>query len=115
MIAAAAAVACLLSAWPLRGKSAWVATAAYALVAAVAAAILAGVWGEIDSSGYWRAFAVLAVLLAAAFLAVPVLHRAGAGPAAEPYTHCPFCGSDVTGTTGRPLTCPACGRRYTVG
>jgi hypothetical protein len=114
VVAAAAALACLLSAWPISGRASWVGAAANLLVAAVAAAILAGMWLEIDVSGYWRVFAVLAVLLAAASLAVPVLHRGGPERASEPIGHCPFCGADIAGTSGRSVTCPTCGRTYTV-
>jgi hypothetical protein len=114
LIAGASALACLLSAWPIRGRASWVGIAAYALVATVTLALLAALWLEIGSSGYWRAFAVLAVLLAAALLAIPILHRSGDGNVADKITRCPFCGASVTGSTGEPITCPSCGRRFTV-
>lgn len=114
LIAGASALACLLSAWPIRGQASWVGVAAYVLVATVTLALLAALWLEIGSSGYWRAFAVLAVLLAAALLAIPILHRSGEGDAADEITRCPFCGTPLTGATGKPITCPSCGRRFTV-
>lgn len=114
LVAGAAALACLLSAWPIRGRASWVGVAAYALVAAVLTLLLAAIWFEIDSSGFWRAFSVLAVLLAAAALATPVLHRSTAPSGAEPISQCPFCGATIEARTGESVTCPSCGRRFTV-
>jgi hypothetical protein len=114
LIAVAAALACLLSGWPITGRGAWVGIAAYTLVALVAGSLLAAIWFEIDSSGFWRGFAVLAVLLAAASLATPILHRAARPAGREPYSHCPFCGSGVAGSSGAEITCSSCGRRYRV-
>lgn len=115
VVAGAAALACLLSGWPLRGGSAWVGVAANLLVASVAAMILLPVWTDVgDNGGYWRLFSILAVLLAAAVLAVPVLHRGSPGLAGDKIEHCPFCGSAIDGFAGKPVTCGSCGRRYTV-
>jgi len=114
LVAVAAALACLLSAWPIRGRSSWVGTAAYALVALVTLLLLAGLWFEIDASGFWRVFSVLAVLLAASALATPVLHRSTGPSGAEPIEHCPFCGGDLEAESGATITCPTCGRRFTV-
>lgn len=114
LIAGASALACLLSAWPIRGRAFWVGTAGYALVATVTLALLAAIWLEIGSSGYWRGFAVLAVLLAAALLAIPILHRSTSPSDVEQITQCPFCGSGVAGVTGKAITCPSCGRRFAV-
>ena len=114
IIAVASALACLLSAWPIEGRSAWVGVAANLLIAGVGGMLLFALWFEVGSSGYWRGFSVLAVLLAAAALAVPVLHRGGPEATREPIRHCPFCGSTIEGVSGRPITCPSCSRHYTV-
>ncbi|HSM01084.1 MAG TPA: hypothetical protein VK960_01410 [Acidimicrobiia bacterium] len=114
LVAVACALACLLSAWPIRGPSSWVGTTAFVLVAAVAGMLLVAIWFEVDLSGYWRAFSVLAVLLAAAALATPILHRSTAPSSTEPFSQCPFCGAPVQGTTGEAITCSRCGRHYTV-
>lgn len=115
VVAGAAALACLLSGWQLRGGSAWVGIAANILIATVAAMILLPVWTEVGwQDGYWRLFAILIVLLSAAVLAVPVLHRGAGGTPGEQLKHCPFCGSAIEGVAGKPVTCGSCGRRYTV-
>lgn len=114
IIAVASALACLLSAWPIEGGSAWVGLAADLLIAGVGGMLLFALWLEVGSSGYWRGFSVLAVLLAAAALAVPVLHRGTPEATPEPIRHCPFCGSAIDGVSSRPITCPSCGRHYTV-
>jgi len=114
VVAVAAALACLLSAWKVRGAGAWVGGAANLLIVVTAGMILAAVWTDIAGSGYWRMFSVAAVLLAAAALAVPVLHRGAPEPAGDPITRCPFCGNAIEGTAGAAIACPSCGRRYRV-
>jgi hypothetical protein len=115
VVAGAAALACLLSGWRLQGGSAWVGMAANLLIAAVAAMILLPIWTEVGGEGgYWRMFAIVAVLLSASVLAVPVLHRGGGGRPGDQLKNCPFCGAPIEGTAGRPVTCGSCGRRYTV-
>jgi len=114
LIAAASALASLLSAWPIAGRAAWVGRAAYLLVGLASIALLAGMWFEIGTSGYWRAFAVVAVLLAAASLATPILHRSSPQAGRDHVATCPFCASSVDGETGSPITCPSCGRRFVV-
>jgi len=114
LVAGAAALASLLSAWPVGGRAAWVGTAGGLLLAAATIALLAGMWFEVDSPGFWRVFAVLAVLLAATSLAIPILHRAGSSVARVAIADCPFCGSPIEGTTDTAITCPTCGRRFLV-
>lgn len=115
VMAGAAALACLLSGWKLQGGSAWVGMAANLLIAAVAAMILIPIWTDVgEQGGYWRAFAILVVLLSASVLMVPVLHRGGGGGGGEPFKTCPFCAAPIEGTAGKPVTCGKCGRRYTV-
>ena len=114
VVAGFSALACVLSAWPVEGRASWVSPAGNVLIALAASMILAGMWFEIDSSGYWRVFAVVAVLLAAAALAIPVLHRSRGPSDADPVSHCPFCGADLSARTGEATTCPTCGRRFTV-
>jgi hypothetical protein len=114
-VAVAGAVAVILTSWPIRGKAKWVGTAAPILTVIAAVMILGGIWFELDSEAYWRSFGVVAVLLAAAGLAVPVLHRGSIleeGPSSIGY--CPFCGTGLNEATGIAITCKACSQRFSV-
>jgi hypothetical protein len=112
VVAAAIGLASLLSVWDLTGRARYARPVTYALAAASAAMIVAGLWGELGSSVYWRAFGIVAVLLAAGILVIPILHRYGPEGRLEqvPVAFCPFCGSAV----GGPGSCDACGRRFDV-
>lgn len=107
-IAVAGAMAAVLSGWPIRGRAAWVGSAAQRLIALGVFMVLGGIWFEIDNEAYGRAFAVLAVLLGAAGLAIPILHRSSTGRVRLPIEHCPFCGSPMSGETGTALVCEDC-------
>jgi len=114
-VAVAGAVAVILTSWPIRGRAKWVGTAAPILVVITAVMILGGIWFEFDSEAYWRSFGVVAVLLAATGLAVPVLHRGSVieeGPSWIGY--CPFCGSDLNEAAGTSITCKSCSQRFSV-
>jgi hypothetical protein len=109
--AAAAALASLLSAWELPGRAGVLPTIVDGVATLAAGMVVAGIWGELDSSVYWRVFGVVAVLLAAGILVIPVLHHyGGAGEGDAPVRFCPFCG---TGLADRNR-CEACGRRFRV-
>lgn len=120
VLAVGGAVASVLAGQRIIGRSAWVGNATVGLAGAVAAMIITGIWTEIDSEGYWRFFAVLAVLLAAGGLAVPILSRSSAGQTDAnahlemAVTHCPFCGADVGSQRASDTTCQACGNRFSV-
>jgi hypothetical protein len=80
-----------------------------------AAFVITLVWQEDDVPEYWgRSFGVVMVLLAAAAIATPVVHRMTSQTAPESYTHCPFDGAPVVGIVGKRTTCPSCGRKYEV-
>lgn len=74
-------------------------------------------WGEVDSTAFARAFGVVAVLLAASAVSIPVLARVRApteppsGEAAVAF--CPYCGGAAT-AHGADATCANCGRRFAV-
>jgi hypothetical protein len=98
-----------------------VSPAAVALAAVLAGMIVFAVWDGNPSSTYGRAMGVVAVLLAAATVATPVLHRAARSePAAEPppagaeLRFCPSCGRPVGGVEAAPVSCSACGARFRV-
>ena len=113
IVAVAGAVAVILTSWPIRGKAKWVGTAAPILVMIAAVMILGGIWFEFDSEAYWRSFGVVAVLLAAAGLAVPILHR-GSVTEEVAVEYCPFCGSGLDKATGTSITCESCSQRFSV-
>lgn len=114
VLAAASAVAAVFSGWPIRGRAAWVGGAADALIAIAALMILGAIWFEFDSDGYWRTFAVISVLVAAAGLAVPILHRASVDRVAARIGHCPFCGTALDAEAGVSIDCPGCSRTFRV-
>jgi predicted membrane channel-forming protein YqfA (hemolysin III family) len=115
VLAVAAALISLLSAWPGTGRMAWVRTAASILAVIGGAMIVTAIWNGDDLPGvYWRLFGVVMVLLAAAAIATPVVNRMSSQTAPEPYTHCPFDGATVSGVVGKRTVCPGCGRKYEV-
>ncbi len=110
-------LASLLALARLAPRHRWVLFAAVALALALGALGIAGIWSEQSSTGYFRAVGALAVLLAAAVVAVPVLARATpAGGDIEPRAvgYCPFCGAALSGETDTKLTCIACGADFRV-
>jgi len=113
LVAIAVALACVLSGLPLGGAPR-LAPYAYGLAAAVAAMAILGIWVEMDSEIYWRAFTAVLILLAAASIAIPVLHWFGLRGEAEPVGWCPFCGAPLGDGARGSAECPECGRRFTV-
>lgn len=115
VVAVATALISLLSAWPGAGRLAWVRSVATALAMIAAAFVIVFIWQSDDVPEIWgRLFGIVMVLLAAAAIATPVVHRMTLQTTPAPYTHCPFCGSTVSGLVGRTLQCPSCGRNYEV-
>lgn len=112
-VGTAGAVSAVLSARPLGGRNAWLQQAARILVAAAATMIVGGIWFEPSSDAYWRVFAVIAVLIAASGLAIPILHRSSGGAGAH-VAHCPLCGGDVDAATEADITCVRCSRTFRV-
>lgn len=89
----------------------------------LAAMIVSAIWGEWEGDSlFYRALGVVAVLLAAFTLLVPIFHRAsraelaaaapGAGEAAV--RHCPRCGRPLAAEAEEETVCPACGARFSV-
>jgi hypothetical protein len=103
----------------LPGRQQWTVAAAYVLAGLAAAMIIAALWIEPPSEAYWRGGGVVFILLAAATVTVPILHRMadipvpGAGPASA-VAHCPFCGAAVSGPPGTDLSCSECLRTWRV-
>jgi hypothetical protein len=114
-IGVAGAMAVIVAGQPIAGPSRWVRNATLGIIGLGAAWLIAGMWFEIESEGYWRLFAVVAVLVAAGLLAVPILSRSEAADHVEmAVTHCPFCGTDVGSQRAADASCPACGNRFGV-
>ena len=97
----------------LEPRQRWLLGAVRVSIGVVAVVLTIGLWGEIDSDGYWRAFGVSAVLMAALLAAVPVLHRSARSEGAVA-NFCPACGAANRVAAGASTTCPSCHRRYTV-
>jgi hypothetical protein len=119
-VGVAAAHACLLSLATLSPRFHWTQwlglTSAFLLVAM----LIFFVWAEVDSEGLWRVVGVLAILVGAVTIGVPVLHRMSA-PSAAPAAatqesssrYCVACGSSVASGTD-VLRCHQCGAHFRV-
>jgi Zn finger protein HypA/HybF involved in hydrogenase expression len=91
------------------------------LALVLGALVTVAIWGTGDAEWYGRTVGVVAVLLAAFTLLVPVLHRASraelarlAAERAAGVRFCPCCGAALEAAPGAPTTCPRCGARFTV-
>jgi hypothetical protein len=114
--------ASLLALAPLPARHRWARAAAIAFASVLGALAVSLVWGDWDSGAFGRAFGVVAVLLAAFTLLVPILARTSRGKeptAAEPepvgaIRFCPSCGHALEARPGEASSCPACGVRFEV-
>lgn len=113
----AAALACLLALATLAPRFAWVRWLGYAADLAVAVMVSLIIWHVLadDSEAVGRTLGVLSILLAAATVAVPILHRMSQRDTpGEPgaIRHCVSCGGRVEGAAGEEIRCPECGARF---
>jgi hypothetical protein len=125
LLNAAAAHASLLSLSRLAPRYGIALQAAWGLAALLVAEVLTVIWFEdvADTSAFAQVIGVTGVLLAAATVAVPILHRASKGEVEEAraegtaghgrrVTHCPNCGStDLRESSG---SCGNCGAVFSV-
>jgi hypothetical protein len=114
--AVACAVACLLSIPTLAPRFRPALTAALLLIAIAGVMVVVGMWLDPSSSWYARSLGVVAVLLAAVAVSIPVLHRIG-GPqrrGSVDTSFCPFCGAEHRAEPEQPTVCGHCGARFTV-
>jgi hypothetical protein len=119
VVAVFAVLTSVLSLARLASRYRLVLTAAVALAFALGALIVGAMWGDPSGSWYPRLVGVVAVLLAAATLAVPILHRASRSepapaPAPAGVRFCPSCGAPVALPASRESTCGSCGIRFRV-
>jgi hypothetical protein len=118
VVAGVGVLGSVLSLARLAPRFRWVLTAALALTCILGVLLLAGIWG--DTSGSWgKAVGVVAVLLAAAVLSVPILHRASRAelPATSetgPIEFCPSCGTRLAAPASKEAACAACGASFRV-
>lgn len=114
-IGVAGAMAAIVAGLQIAGPSRWVRSATLGTIGLGAAWLIVGMWFEVGADGYWRLFAVIAVLVAAGLLAVPILSRSESVEHLDmAVTHCPFCGADVGSQRATDASCPACGNRFGV-
>lgn len=128
LIGAAGAHASLLSLSRLADRYRIVLWAAWGLAALLVALIIIMIWADdvADSTPYVQLIGVTGVLLAAATVAVPILHRASKGempegrgetgtPEGRQIAHCPNCGSTNLQTDARiRVSCRNCGAVFSV-
>lgn len=97
----------------------WVLAVALGLIALLALFYVTAIWAELDNPPTWlvRVYGVVAILVAAFVVAVPVLHRASARrpeALAAPVSFCPGCGRPLSARLREEASCPACGARFRV-
>jgi hypothetical protein len=122
MAAGAAALLSLLTLAVLAPRFRWTFTATTVLAGALTVLLVLSIWGLWeDNAAFGRVLGVVAVLLAAFVVVVPVLHRvsrrelaAGPGAVAATISFCPSCGAPVSARAGVETTCPRCGSVFTV-
>ncbi|MFQ5516524.1 MAG: hypothetical protein ACE5E8_03030, partial [Acidimicrobiia bacterium] len=118
VVAAAAGLLGILSHAVLPSKQRWVGASAPVLIGIVAVYGLVLMWVDSEAQWSWRIFGIAGVLLAAAVVAVPVLHSTESRQVSGgglPIRFCPFCGAGAVGTLGAATGCPSCGRAFVVG
>lgn len=117
-LAVAASIVSLLSLPALAPRFRWTLTAAAFLAGVLAAMLVSTIWGEFESGWFFRWFGVVAVLLAAFAVALPVLHRISrrelGPPARESVSYCPRCGRPLAARPDAETECPRCGAVFTV-
>jgi uncharacterized paraquat-inducible protein A len=121
VVAVTIAYGCVIGLASLAPRFRWAPWAALGLALVLGALVAVAIWGTGDAEWYGRTVGVVAVLLAAFTLLVPVLHRASraevarlAAQRAAGVRFCPSCGASLEATPGEPATCPRCGTRFTV-
>lgn len=120
VVAGVCVLSSVLSLAELAPRFRWAFPAAVSLAALLGAMIMAGFWGEWSNEWYFRLLGVAAVLLAAATLAVPILHRASRGefemlaPGRASVRFCPSCGRAVLPVSDEEATCGGCGSHFRV-
>jgi hypothetical protein len=126
LASAAAALACLLSIADLDSRFRWVRALGFFCDAALATMLILFIWDLLDTENdiYARMTGVLAILVGAVTIAVPILQRMSnpeersvdrvdAGDSGMVH-HCVACGQAVSGAPETAHTCLECGVRFRV-
>lgn len=121
LVVAAVAIAygSLIGLARLPRRHVWVVRAGTGLALVLAGLVTTTIWGAGDSPGMGRVVGVVAVLLAACTVLVPVLQRASRGPgstgSAARIGYCPSCGAAL-GDRGvsAAIRCPRCGGAWQI-
>jgi hypothetical protein len=126
-VSAAAALACLLSLAELAPRFRWVRALGFSSEAALATMLLLFIWDLLDTESdiFGRMTGVLAILLGAVTIAVPILQRMSSPEkrslergtdAGETGTvrHCVVCGQGLNGDSDAEITCLVCGALFRV-
>lgn len=123
---AAAALASLLSGAALARRFRWVRALGFLSDAALTIMLNLFVWDVLDPENdrFTRLTGVLAILLGAVTVAVPILHRMSSSDeasrgrpiagGAESVRHCVVCATPVNGSPNSELRCSGCGVRFRV-
>lgn len=112
-VAVAIGYASLLSDVHLTGWYRRLLRAAYVIVGCLAVFMIAFAWGW-EPGEAWRLFAILAVLLGALTIAIPVVERLRPEAGITPEIgFCPYCGAQAR-PRGIKARCPECHRRFQV-
>jgi hypothetical protein len=120
VVAGVAVLASMLALARLAQRYVRVVAAAWLLAAVLGSMIVSGMWGEWSSPLYGRAVGVVGVLLAAATIAVPILHLASraelarGGETRAALRFCPACGRRIELADTGDVVCRSCGSRFRV-
>lgn len=113
---------CLLRLARLSRSRSWMRPTSAVLILLLAAYGIGMLWLEPDADVHFRLLGVLSILVAAATLATPVLHRlsrdelageARPGPGAAVALLCPSCGARFSSPLGQ-VVCPRCAVRFRI-
>jgi len=102
VFAVSAGYASLVSLAVIQPKFTRIVRAAYVLVAVLSVMIVGAIWGESEDKNLLRVMGVIAILITAATITIPVLHR---------INHQPLLASNRQGVRSvrRPARCVSCG------
>ena len=118
LLGGAGVLSSLLGLARLAHRFRWVLAVALGLIAVLALCYVTAIWAELNDPPTWlvRVFGVVAVLVAAFVVAVPVLHRAGARGSGEHVAvrFCPACGHPLSARADEDAVCPGCGTSFRV-
>ena len=109
-LAVAATHASLVSPFGLARRFRAAFAAAYGLNALLTALVVYAIWAEPDEGGFWRFTGTVAILVAAATIAIPVLHRLGpAAPSFQPAEAAAAAEAVEAAAALAARYCPRCG------